>query len=232
VQRAGTHENTQNLHNFADPQVSSLIITAKPTTSVYSFVKRQINITQHGSQRPPRRRTSYATVTPISSLPPMTMVDSRYYGGMGHDNMYSSHMQSSPHFSNPWTSHETHSTSAYPPLPKSDLTRPSAMSMTYPQMPVSVPLSSGSSYPSLGYGGSDLLSGAQDIPRATYDNPYTTPSTSTSYTATASAYPQLGYAQSLHQHQQHQQQQRKGSDQYVCSNSNASVSLLIIHFQK
>jgi hypothetical protein len=89
--------------------------------------------------------------------------------------------------------------------------------MTYPQMPVSVPLSSGSSYSSLGYGGSDLLSGAQDIPRATYDNSYTTPSTSTSYTATASAYPQLGYAQSLHQHQhqQHQQQQRKGSDQYV-----------------
>jgi hypothetical protein len=80
-------------------------------------------------------------------------------------------------------------------------------------MPVSVPMSSGSSYSSLGYGGSDLLSGTQDIPRAAYDNPYTTPSTSTSYTATASAYPQLGYAQSLHQHQQ--QQQRKGSDQYV-----------------
>jgi hypothetical protein len=159
------------------------------------------------------------------------MVDSRYYGGMGHDNMYSSHMQSSPHFSNPWTSHETHSTSAYPPLPKSDITRPSAMSMSYPQMAVSMPMSSGSSYSSLGYGGSDLLSGPQDIPRATYDNPYTTPSTSTSYTATASAYPQLGYAQSLHQHQQHQQQQRKGSDQYVAPIPNASV-LLIIPLQK
>jgi uncharacterized Zn-finger protein len=143
----------------------------------------------------------------------MTMVDSRYYGGMGHDNMYSSHMQSSPHFSNPWTSHETHSTSAYPPLPKSDITRPSAMSMSYPQMPVSAPMPPGSSYSSLGYGGSDLLSGTQDIPRATYDNSYTTPSTSTSYTATASAYPQIGYAQSLHQHQQQQQQRRKGSDQ-------------------
>jgi len=143
----------------------------------------------------------------------MTMVDSRYYGGMGHDNMYSSHMQPSPHFSNPWTSHETHSTSAYPPLPKSDITRPSAMSMSYPQMAVSAPMSSGSSYSNLGYGGSDLLSGIQDISRAAYDNSYTTPSTSTSYTATASTYPQIGYAQSLH-HQQ-QQQQRKGSDQYV-----------------
>jgi hypothetical protein len=92
-------------------------------------------------------------------------------------------------------------------------------------MAVSMPMSSGSSYSSLGYGGSDLLSGPQDIPRATYDNPYTTPSTSTSYTATASAYPQLGYAQSLHQHQQHQQQQRKGSDQYVAPIPNASVFL-------
>lgn len=78
--------------------------------------------------------------------------------------MYSSHMQPSPHFSNPWTSHETHSTSAYPPLPKSDITRPSAMSMSYPQMAVSAPMSSGSSYSNLGYGGSDLLSGTQDIP--------------------------------------------------------------------
>src|SRR4051812_3614120 len=145
----------------------------------------------------------------------MTMVDSRYYGGMGHNNMYSSHshIQSSPHFSNPW--HETHSTSTYPPPPKSDMTRPSAISMSYPQMPISAPMSSGSSYSNLGYGGSDLLSGIQDIPRSAYDNPYTTPTTSTSYTATASAYPQIGYAQSLHQQQQQQQQQRKGSDQYV-----------------
>jgi hypothetical protein len=144
----------------------------------------------------------------------MTMVDSRYYGGMGHDNMYSSHMQSSPHFSNPWTTHETHSTSAYPPLPKPDITRPSGLPMSYPQIPISTPASSGSSYSNLGYGGSDLLSGPQDIPRAAYDNSYPAPSTSTSYAATTSAYPQIGYAQSLHQHQQ-QQQQRKGSNQYV-----------------
>ena len=145
------------------------------------------------------------------------MVDSRNFGGMGYDNMYSQHMQSAPHFSNPWTSHETHSHSAYPPVPKSDITRPSAMSMAYPQMPVSAPMSSGSSYSHLGYGGSDLLSGAQDMPRSGYGQSYTTPSSSTSYTATASPYPALDYAQSLHQHQQQQQhhQQRKTSDPYV-----------------
>ena len=146
----------------------------------------------------------------------MTMVDSRNFGGLGYDNMYSHHMQSSPHFSNPWSSHETHSTSAYPPIPKSDITRPSAMSMSYPQMPVSAPMSSGSSYSNLGYGGSDLLSGPQDITRSGYGQSYSTPS-STSYTATASAYQTLDYAQSLHQQQQHQhhQQQRKASDPYV-----------------
>lgn len=132
------------------------------------------------------------------------MVDSRNFGGMGYDNMYPHHMQSSPPFSNPWTSHETHSTSAYPPLPKSEITRPTAMSMSYPQMPVSAPMSSGSSYSNLGYGGSDLLSGTQDIPRSGYGPSYPTPSSS------SSAYPTLDYAQSLHQHQQ--QQQRKASD--------------------
>ena len=148
------------------------------------------------------------------------MVDSRNFGGMGYDNMYSHHMQSSPHFSNPWTSHETNSSSAYPPLPKSDITRPSAMSMSmsYPQMPVSAPMSSGSSYSNLGYGGSELLSGTQDIPRSGYGQPYSTPSSSTSYTATTSAYQTLDYTQSLHQQQQQQQQQqRKASDPYVWS---------------
>jgi uncharacterized Zn-finger protein len=125
-------------------------------------------------------------------------------------------MQSSPEFSNPWSSHETHSTSAYPPLPKSELTRPSAMSMSYSQIPVSAPISSGSSYSNLEYGGSGLLSGTQDIPRPGYAHSYTTPTTSASYTATASAYPQLGYSQSLHQQQQ-QQQHRKASDPSVTS---------------
>jgi uncharacterized Zn-finger protein len=158
---------------------------------------------------------------------PMTMVDSRNFGGMGYDNIYSHHMQPSTHFSNPWTSHETHSTSAYPPLPKSDLTRPSAMSMSYPQMPVSAPMSSGSSYSNLGYAASDLLSGHQDISRSGYGQSYTTPSSSASYTATASAYPALDYAQSLHQQQQ--QQQRKASDSYVAFLSPNSYLRLTLH---
>lgn len=146
---------------------------------------------------------------------PMTMVDSRNYGGMGYDNMYSHHMQSSPPFSNPWSAHDTHSASAYPPLPKSDITRPSAITMSYSQMPVSAPMSSGSSYSNLEYGASGLLSGHQDISRSGYGPSYSTPS-SNSYTATASPYHQLDYSQSLHQQQQ-QQQHRKLSDSYVSS---------------
>lgn len=156
---------------------------------------------------------------------PMTMVDSRNYGGMGYDNMYSHHMQSSPHFSNPWSAHETHSTSAYTPLPKSNITRPSAITMSYSQMPVSAPMSSGSSYSNLEYGASGLLSGHQDISRSGYGPSYSTPS-SNSYTATASPYPQLDYSQSLHQQQQ-QQQHRKVSDSYVSSFLSFFLSFLL-----
>jgi hypothetical protein len=89
-------------------------------------------------------------------------------------------------------------------------------------MPVSAPMSSGSSYSNLEYGGSALLSRNQDIPRSGYGQSFTTPSSSNSYTTTttaaaASAYPQLDYAQSLHQQQQQQQQHRKASDLYDAS---------------
>jgi hypothetical protein len=93
--------------------------------------------------------------------------------------------------------------------------------MSYSQMPVSAPRSSGSSYSNLEYGGSALLSRNQDIPRSGYGQSFTTPSSSNSYTTTtaaaASAYPQLDYAQSLHQQQQQQQQHRKPSDPYDAS---------------
>ena len=128
----------------------------------------------------------------------------RHFGGMGYDSMYSGHLQQSPHFTDPWTSH--HSSSQYPSLSKQE-SRPTSMSMSYPQIPVSAPMSSGSSYSNIGYGGSDLLSGPQDIPRS-YEHSYTSPSSTASYTQTA--YPTLNYAQSLHQQQQ--QQQRKPSD--------------------
>lgn len=140
----------------------------------------------------------------------MTMVidnQGRQFGGMGYDSMYSSHMQQ-PHFSDPWTSHAGHSSSHYSSLSKQESARPTTMSMQYPQIPVSAPMSSGSSYSNVGYGGSDLLSGSQDVPRSSYEQTYSSPTATAGYTA--SAYPALNYSQSLHQ-QQHQQQ-RKQSD--------------------
>lgn len=155
----------------------------------------------------------------------MTMVidnQSRQYGGMGYEHLYSNPMQTSPHFTDPWNN--THasansSTSLYPTsLSSSNLgltsmakqkgSRPTAISMPYSSIPVSAPsMVAGSNYSTTGYGGSDLLSLSQDLPRTSYgtEQTYATASPSTSAYAPGS-YSSLNYAQSIQQ-QQHQQQQ-------------------------
>jgi hypothetical protein len=149
----------------------------------------------------------------------MTMVidsQSRPYGNLGYpDNMYSSHMHSSPHFTDPWGSHsssQSHAPAYATSMPKQDVSRP--MTMSYPQIPVSAPsMVSGSSYTSAGYGGSDLLNLPQDIPRSNYTQEQTyqsSPQSASSYSA--SSYPSLNYAQTIHQQQQQQQEVRKMSD--------------------
>lgn len=149
----------------------------------------------------------------------MTMVidnQSRHYGNMGYpDNMYSSHLQSSPQFTDPWGSQST--SQSHPPayatsMPKQEVSR--SMPMSFPQIAVSAPsLVSGSGYSSAGFGGSDMLSLPQDIPRSNYpsDQTYqTSPQASNSFNP--SSYSSLNYAQSLHQQQQQQQDVRKITD--------------------
>jgi hypothetical protein len=152
----------------------------------------------------------------------MTMVidnQSRHYGNIGYpNNMYSNQLHSSPQFTDPWGSQSTsqsHAPAFATSMPKQEVSRP--MSMSYPQIPVSTPsLVSGSSYSSDGFGGSDLLSLPQDIPRSNYptDQSYQT-SAQSNNSFNPSSYSSLNYAQSLHQQQQQQQDVRKMSDSYV-----------------
>jgi len=127
----------------------------------------------------------------------------RQFGGMGYDSMYSNHMQQ-PHFSDPWTSHAGHSSSHYSSLPKQESARPTSMSMQYPQIPVSAPMSS-------------------DVPRSSYEQTYSSPTVTAGYTA--SAYPALNYSQSLHQ-QQHQQQRKQSDSNESSRAANANFSEL------
>lgn len=144
---------------------------------------------------------------------------SRNYGNMGYpDNMYSSHLHSSPQFTDPWGSQSTaqsHAPAFATSMPKQEIPRP--ITMSYPQISVSAPaLPSGSSYSSGGYAGSDLLSLPQDIPRSNYpsDQTYQT-SGQTNTTFNPSPYSSLNYAHSIHQQQQQQQDVRRTSDSYV-----------------
>ena len=149
----------------------------------------------------------------------MTMVidnQSRHYGNLGYpDNMYSNHLHSSPQFTDPWGSHsasQSHAPAYATSMPKQEVSRP--MPIAFPQISVSAPsLVSGSSYSSTGFGGSDVLSLPQDIPRSTYppDQTYqASPQSNNSFNP--SSYPPLNYAQSIHHHQQHQQDVRKIAD--------------------
>lgn len=144
---------------------------------------------------------------------------SRTYGNMGYtDNMYSSHLHSAPHFTDPWGSQSTaqsHAPAFATSMPKQEIPRP--ITMSYPQISVSAPaLASGSSYSSVGFAGSDLLSLPQDIPRSNYpsDQTYHT-SGQTNTTFNPSPYSSLNYTHSLHQQQQQQQDVRRMSDPYV-----------------
>jgi hypothetical protein len=130
----------------------------------------------------------------------------RQYGGISFEPMYPSNMHTTPHFSDPW-SHQTGSNQSYQSMSKPE-SRP-ALSMPYSQMPpVSAPLASGSQFSILGYGGSDVLSVGQDIPRSTYNEQnYSAPSTSGSTYVTS--YPSMNYAQSLAQQQHHQHEQHQ-----------------------
>lgn len=148
----------------------------------------------------------------------MTMVidsQSRHYGNIGYPaNAYSSHLTSSPHFTDPWGSQADAQPPAHAyatPVPKHDV--PRSMPLSYPQIPVSTQsMATGSAYPSAGFGGSDLLNLSHDIPRSNYASEQiyqSSPQTSSSYTS--SSYSPLNYTQSLQQHQQHQHQQHQQS---------------------
>lgn len=150
----------------------------------------------------------------------MTMVidnQGRHYGSINFDPMYPNSMHTSPQFSDPWSHQTGNSSQAYHSLSKPDTTRPQ-LSMPYSQLPpVSAPLASGSQLSIMGYGGSDVLSLGQDIPRTQYpEQNYSAPTTSSA--TYAPTYPSLNYAHSLAQQQQQQQHhQRKISERYVNS---------------
>lgn len=203
---------------FADPQRRSLIFTVRSRLWLFTTTDQHRRTAElPGATSPSQLAYLFSREFPTSvSMTAMVLENNsaHRFGPMSFDNnMYSSHLQQPPHFTDPWA-HATHTGTQYPPLSKSESARPTTMSMAYPQMPVSAPLPSGSSYSNAGYGGSDLLSGTQDIPRSSYEQSYTSPSSTTPYPAPS--YPAMGgYAAQMH-HQQ-QQQQRRPSDQYVMS---------------
>lgn len=143
----------------------------------------------------------------------MTLVlenQSRHYGGINFDHMYSNSMHSQPpSFNDPWSQ-----TSNQYNMPKQDHSRPT-LSMPYNMPPVSAPLASGSQYSNVGYSVTDGLNVGQDIPRSAYsEQPTYSQAPTSSASQYATAYPTMNYAQSLaqQQQQQHQQSQRKMSE--------------------
>lgn len=138
---------------------------------------------------------------------------SRHYGNMGSlENLYATHLHASPQFSDPWGSHSISQPQApiyAASMVKQETPRPTPMS--YPQVPVSAPsLGSGSSFSNAEFGGSDLLSLPQDIPRSNYPQDatfQTSPQTTSSYNP--SSYSSITYAHSLHHPQQQQQDVRR-----------------------
>ncbi|KAK2740325.1 hypothetical protein FQN55_008906 [Onygenales sp. PD_40] len=149
----------------------------------------------------------------------MTMVienQNRQYGGMGYDNAYQNHVHPSPpQFNDAWAAHS----SSHPPPPiyptsmpanpvkREELSRPTAISMPYPSVPVSAPsMPTSSNYNPAppGYGGSDVIVMSQEIPRTTFEQPQGYTSASPINGFTPANYAPMDYAQSLH-HQQQQQ---------------------------
>jgi Zinc finger, C2H2 type len=110
-------------------------------------------------------------------------------------------------------------------MSKPETSRPQ-LAVPYSQMPpVSAAMSSGSQFSSMGYGGSDVLSLGQDIPRSQYSEPTYSAST-TSGSTYAPTYPTLNYAHSLAQQQQQQHDHhRKMSHRYVQPYASARLFL-------
>ncbi|KAJ5994473.1 C2H2 conidiation transcription factor FlbC [Penicillium sp. IBT 35674x] len=110
----------------------------------------------------------------------MTMVienQNRQYGGMNFDNVYH---HNPPQFTDPWATAHTTSHSTPPvyatsmgnsasipinPVKSEEVGRPTAMSMPYPNIPVSAPsLVPGSNYTATGYG-PEVMAMQHDVPR-------------------------------------------------------------------
>jgi uncharacterized Zn-finger protein len=194
-----------------------LITTVKP--SVLGVEHQQINSEKNTSTHKSLQRTG-AIIDDNLNVALMTMVidnQGHRFGGLGYDHMYSSHMQSSPAFNDPWGAHNTNS---YSPLPKPEASR-STMAMLYPQIPVSGPMSSNSNYSS-NYS-PHSLGASRDIPITAYAEPSYTASSTTSYSNTS--YPAFNYSQALH-HQQAQQQRRLSDNTDNSRAANASLGEL------
>ncbi|KAI9926426.1 hypothetical protein ASPWEDRAFT_695762 [Aspergillus wentii DTO 134E9] len=151
----------------------------------------------------------------------MTMVidnQNRQYGGMGFDNVYHHNMphHNPPQFTDPWAAAHT-SSHSQPPVyatamasdginhvKQEEVSRPSAISMPYPSIPVSAPsLVTGSNYSTAttapSYPGPEMMTMQHDMPRTTFESAptYTTASSMSSFAAPAS-YAPISYAPPLH----------------------------------
>lgn len=137
----------------------------------------------------------------------------QHLGSMGYDHIpYST---GPPQFTNPWASTPSSTDTsqffpslstgslAYDGLPKSNVTRPSTMSMPYSSLPASAPSINTNDYSNIPYSQSELLGASQSLmnsSRAVYDPTYagTHSQTLNSYPPAPASYAQLGsYGQSL-----------------------------------
>lgn len=158
----------------------------------------------------------------------MTMViqnQNRQYGGMGFDNVYQNNIpQNSPQFTDPWNAQS--SPNQPPPMyptamgsnqmnmaqvKQEDVSRPpTAISMPYSNIPVSAPSmvagannANNNAYSNpAGYGGLDMTSMPQDIPRTTFEQGQNYSAASTMGAFTPTNFAPLNYAQQMQQQQQ------------------------------
>lgn len=152
----------------------------------------------------------------------MTMVienQNRQYGGMGFDSVYQHNMphHNGPQFTDPWSAAHTTSHSTPPvyatsmgPSPiglsqpkQEEVSRPSAISMPYPNIPVSAPSmvpgsSNYSTAPTTSYPAPEVMGMQHDLPRTSFEQApaYTTASSMSSFAP--ASYAPLSYNASLH----------------------------------
>lgn len=139
----------------------------------------------------------------------------RQYGGMAFDNVYQHNMphHSPPHFTDPWAAAHTSSHPNPPmyatsmpanhlglnPVKQEEVGRPTAISMPYPSISVSAPsMVPGSNYSTTGYEAPDMLGLQHGIPRTTFEQAPTYPTTSSINSYPPANYAPLNYTQSLH----------------------------------